>query len=311
MRWGVFIVLAFILASCQAEMLTVETVADYEARAIDYSDPASVVAVVNGEELRVADVASSAIRYGVQPTIEVFDELLEGLILARLATQRADPVPEAELEERIDEIAGNLSRDELEAILAAEGLSIGLIKERIREEIVLQRMISDDVLEPSDDRVAEYYAQNAAAFVTPERVVIRHFFVSNETLPLEEQQQILQGYLDVDAEERCAYIARFSDDEASADPEVCGLLAISRGTAISELEFAAYGTPPGITQFAQSRFGTHVVTGEGIVPASSLGLEDATPIIREILTEQERIRLADRALSNLLEDATITIYFSR
>jgi parvulin-like peptidyl-prolyl isomerase len=311
MKWGVFVVLVFILASCQSEVLTVADVANYEPRMINYSDSTAVVAIVNGEELRVADVASSAIRYGVQPTIEIFDELLEGLILARLATQSGEPVPEAELEIRIDEIAGNLSRAELEAILAAEGLSIGLIKERIREEIVLQRMIERDVVSPSDDEVRDFYAQNAAAFVTPERVVVRHFFVSNATRSPEEQLEILQGYLDAEPEERCAYLERFTDDRSSADPEVCGLLAITRGTAIPELEYGAYGTPPGITQVVPSRFGTHIVTGEGVVPASSLTLEEAEPTVREILAERERIRIADRALSDLLEGASITIYFSR
>ena len=309
MKWGFIVVLALILASCQPQVLTVEDVARYEPRSIDYNDPTSVVAVVNGEELRVADVASSAIRFGIQPTIETFDELLEGVILARLAIQNSDPVPDSELEERIDEIAGELTRDELEAILAAEGLSISLVKERLREEIVLQRMIRSDVISPSEAQIREFYAENAAAFVTLERVVIRHFFLANDTRSEEEQTTILQGYFD--AQDQCAYIAQYSDDEMSASPQICGLLAVSRGTTIPELEFGAYGTPPGMTQAVVSRFGTHIVTGEGIIPASSMNLTEAEPIIREILIDQERVRLADRELSNLLKNAEITIYFGR
>lgn len=309
MKWGFLVVLVLVLASCQSEVLTVSDVADYSPRHIDYSDPQAVVAVVNGEELRVADVSSSAIRFGIQPTIETFDELLEGLVLARLATQNADPVPDSELEERIDEIRGELPREELEAILAADGLSIDLIKERIREEIVLQRMIGRDVIEPNEAQIREFYAENAAAFVTPERVVIRHFFVANDTRSEEEQLAILQGYLET--EDPCAYIAQFSDDESSADPDVCGLLAISRGTVIPEIGFVAYGTPPGVTQVTTSRFGTHIITGEGIIPASSMNLTEAEPIIRDVLREQERLRVADRALSDLLRTARITIYFSR
>ena len=306
MRWGIMFALLF-LAACSAQQLTVEDVATYEARAIDYSDPTSVVAMVNGDPITVADVRSSAIRFGIVPTSENFDTLLENLIVARVISEQADPVSEDELDRRIDQVAGNLSEEELEAVLNAQGLSIQLVRERIREEIAMRDLLDFEVVGPSEEEVRDFYVENAAAFVTPERVVIRHFFVSNATRTIEEQQQLLQGYVDANASERCDYIERNSD----ATQQNCGLVAISRGSAIPEIEYAAYGTVPGQTRIVSSRAGTHVITVLGVVPATSANLTAATPRIERLLRSQERNRVASRQVSSLLEDAQITIYYSR
>lgn len=310
MRTGLVLIgLLIILASCASETLTISDVARYESRSINYTDATSVVAVVNGEELTVADVRSSAIRYGVAPSEDVFDELLEGLIVARLVTQGVE-VDEADLESRIDDIAGNLTRAELDTVLAAQGLSIELVRERIREELVLTERFSGDGSEPSDEQVREYYAENAGRFVTPERIVFRHFFVENDTRSVEEQERVLEGYLEQNASSRCDYIARNSDDAVSAG-EQCGVLVISRGTVIPELEYGVYGTPRGASRVVASRFGTHIVTVEEIVPVQALNLTEAEPFVREILQAQDRDKRAEQEISALLEDADIVVYYSR
>lgn len=310
MRTGILLIgLLIILASCTSEVLEVSDVATYESRAINYSDASSVVAVVNGEELTVADVRSSAIRFGVAPSDEVFDELLEGLIIARLVSQ-GEVVDEADLESRIDDIAGNLSRAELETVLAAQGLSIDLVRERIREELVLTERFSENVAEPSQDRIRAYYANNTMRFITPERIVFQHFFVQNDSRTAEEQQRLLQGYLEENASSRCDYIARYSDDTTSSG-ERCGLLTISRGTLIPELEYGVYGTPRGSSRAVASRFGTHIVTVEEIVPLQALNLTEAEPFVREILLAEDREKAARQEISGLLRDANIVVYYSR
>lgn len=313
MRRGVvlfaLVVLSIALSACQGHEVTVKDVAHYVPRQINLSEPSAVVATVNGYNLTVADVASSAIRYGVQPTTSNFDALLDDLIVARLATQNAPPVNESDLSARIASIRGNLTNEQLSAVLASQGLTIGLIKERIREEIAMNELFGGRVVQPSQQDISAYYAQNAASFVTPERVVIRHFFISNATRNASEEEGVLKGYLATNSSDLCAYIANHSDDRASASS--CGVMAITRGSVPPGLEYAAYGTPPGTTRVVTASNGIHVITGLGIVPAQSLNLTAATPAITKLLESQERARLAARKVSKLLEKANITVYYLR
>lgn len=298
--------LLVLLASCEAgEITTVRDVATYEFGTIDYRDPRAVVATIDDEPIYLSDVVSNAFWVDSPLTAETFDDLLDQLIVARIALRSASPVSDARIDSRFEAIFTNTSRAELETEIEAQGITIEQLRERIREDLALEDLASADVRVPTDHRIAEYYAENIAAFYIPERIIFRHFYLSPENRTSDEIIELIEGYLA--SEDVCAYIEAHSDMIDGP----CGLLILNRGDLIPELEYGIYGTPINETRVIESPLGVHVVTVQDVLASEIVPLSEARDSIVEFLTREERSSQLQQRLSKDIRAASITIIVSR
>ena len=143
----------------------------------------------------------------------------------------------------------------------------------------------------SGAEVRKYYQDNPQQFERPEQVRVRQIVVSTEA----EAQQVLeqlQGNPDF------AALAR----EKSTAPEAGqggDLGYFSRGEMPAEFNVVFALPKGGVSGVVKSPYGFHVFKLENKRPAGPLGLEEASPSIREKLTHEKQDRRYQQWLKEL------------
>jgi peptidyl-prolyl cis-trans isomerase SurA len=138
-----------------------------------------VWAVVDGRPIRQADV-EQAYKAVVQPTAEpasaeeqlatqlsVLDELITQNILAERARTTGVAVTDAEVDAAFAERRGGMTDEAMSLQLAQRGLAIDDVKNVLRRELLVQKLLDRDVTEKTavtDPEIAAFFEANRARF---------------------------------------------------------------------------------------------------------------------------------------------------
>jgi peptidyl-prolyl cis-trans isomerase SurA len=174
--------------------------------------------------------------------------ILRDLIDQSLLVQRAKDMGisvETELVKRLDEIrqANKFAdMDAFERAVASQGLSWEDFKNQIRNNLLTQRVIGQEVsrsIVVGHDEVEKYYNEHKKEFVRPEQVALREMFVSTEgkkEAEIPELEKKAKGLLDrvKNGEDFGELAKRFSDGSTAKNGGFLGLF--KRGELSKELE---------------------------------------------------------------------------
>jgi peptidyl-prolyl cis-trans isomerase C len=235
----------------------------------------------------------------------VQSNLLEHLIISKILVQKANAEDKAKTKEQVD-MAINSARsnaptpEAFEMGIKATGMTLDQMREKANEEQLCKRVLERELrgkISIPDDTIKKFYDDHPTDFDVPERVRASHILISTidpvTQQPVSAEKKKEKEKLAKDIRERAVkgedfgkLVSTYSEDPGSKDKG--GEYTFPRGQMVPEFETAAFTLKTNqISDLVETRFGFHIIKLLEKLPASKMQFADASPKIRDYLTEQE------------------------
>ena len=314
---------AFCLVSCL--VLLVSCLVSVQAQTVN-----RIVAVVNDAVITDADVTTHVSAMlddpqgpqgagspegSQQPTGAMREAVLQRLIEREVMVQEAKrteiTIGADEISKRVDELRSRFqSEEEFEQSLAGSGISLEQLKERIREQAMIQRLIETAVrstIVVSPQEVGAAVAANPQLAKPGDRIRASHLLIRvNESRPeapalalIEDlRQQLVKGA------DFAALAKRYSEDPHREEGGLMDWTA--QGELMPELDTALFSLKAGeLSQPIQTRLGFHLLRVEDRRAAASLSLTEGHRAVYQQLYQQKFQAAFQRWLTELKRKAYI------
>jgi len=237
-------------------------------------------------------------------------EFLDQLILRRLQLQYASQIgittSENEISSALKDVLtrNNLTQEQLTDLLTREGLTLQDYKDRLREQIILARLMNQAVrsrVSVDTSEVEAYYKTHQDEFNQPAQARVRHIFFRIDSGAAQPQVDAVRARATHVLQEArngsdFADLARLHSEDATA-ASGGDLGFIKRGQALPEFEEVIFTMKQGdISDVIRTPNGLHIVK----VDAFSIGSE---PPFSETKAEIER-RLLQEKIEKRFQDWT-------
>lgn len=270
-----------------------------------------VICVVNNDAITQYELEEAEAYYlyeSKQPPVAgeaqraLREDLLRRLIESRLQLQQAErekvTVEDVEIAEQLGEILKKLgvkTEAELAEALKSQGLTAESVKKRIRESLMVQKLIRRKVtlrISVTEQEIDRYIEQNRDKLETGLGFEARHILFLPEAGRGEDGWQTARRraeevYAHLLAGEDFAELARkYSDDASGKDGGALG--ALKRGELATEIEAEILKLSPGETSAPfRSPVGYHLFKLESRESLGGEGLAQARNQIRDILFREK------------------------
>jgi parvulin-like peptidyl-prolyl isomerase len=280
----------------------------------------AVAATVNGEPIYTAEVdryvREIGARFGVdfskgdaarqrqQVARSVLDQLIERTLILQEARRTGRLASDAAVEDRLRQIAQAFpSPEEFDRALQQQGVSRAELRDRVRFELTVRRILDDlRVPAPTDQEARAYFQAHREAFDEPERVRVRHVLLRTEAEARVALARLRAG-------ESFAQVAKeLSQDPGTRDRggEV-GLVA--PGQTVPEFEQIAFRLKPGeLSEPVRTSFGYHIVQVTEKLPAKKATWEGVRQQVLELLRENKRREAFEAWVKELRGRAKIAVH---
>jgi peptidyl-prolyl cis-trans isomerase C len=280
----------------------------------------AVAATVNGEPIYTAEVdryvREIGARFGVdfskgdaarqrqQVARSVLDQLIERTLILQEARRTGRLASDAAVEDRLRQIAQAFpSPEEFDRALRQQGVSRAELRDRVRFELTVRRILDDlRVPAPTDQEARAYFQAHREAFDEPERVRVRHVLLRTEAEARVALARLRAG-------ESFAQVAKeLSQDPGTRDRggEV-GLVA--PGQTVPEFEQVAFRLKPGeLSEPVRTSFGYHIVQVTEKLPAKKATWEGVRQQVLELLRENKRREAFEAWVKELRGRAKIAVH---
>jgi len=289
--------------------------------------PNPVVLRVNGDPIYAFEI--SMVMQTIQSQLNQRGESVDQRELAQGATQtvieqkllvqearrfgiKPDELKVARAAQAAENQAGG--RTKLEAKLKATGSSYDQFVDVIRQIETMQTFVNQQI-EPNvvvtDEAIAAYYEANPQVFEADERAHAYHmiFIVGDDADPAvlsatRNKAEAARKRAVTGDEEFTAVATELS--EGPSAPSGGDLGWVTKGALVSPLSETIFSLEPGqISEVVQSRFGFHVLTISDRRPAETIGLEEASEQIENLLRQQQAAEIVGQLLETLVEKANV------
>jgi len=284
-----------------------------QADATDVVD--RVIAVVNNDAITLSELQDGLAYYlyeskqTVKPEqeAELKQRLLSRLIESRLQLQEANreqvSVEDAELNEQLADLMKRFNaktQDEFETLLKAQGLTLAGIKKRLREQVMIQRVIQRKVqfrVSVTEQEIEGYLLENREKLETGLSYRARHIFITpNPPGDAAAWDAAAWEAAGARAEELWARVragedfgelaVRYSQDPTAKEGGDLGVL--KQGELATDLEGQILRLRPGEASAPyRSKLGVHIFKLEWRESLSGEALAQAKRQIRDILFRQK------------------------
>lgn len=289
----------------------------------------TVVFHVNGDDIRLMEVNLAAQQImgqiaqqgqGQEPDHDqvgkaAVAQVIDTKLAAQEARRRKLEVDPAEVDAAIDRFRQQAGgAEQLSAQLAQSGLDVDWLRSVVTESLLVQKLVEEQI-EPdvsvSDEDVAKFYQENPDAFQVPEQVKARHILFRADLENASEEDRIAAREKAEKARQRAVAGEDFAAlaKELSEGPSASkggDLGWFSKDQMVEPFATAAFALKPGeISAVVGTRFGYHVIKLEDRKGPSVKSLEEATPAIRNLLTQQRTQQKIEALLEQLRSTAEI------
>lgn len=297
-----------------------------------------VVASVNGKDItaqqldeEVAAVKKNLEQQGFSfegDQGKEFEDMLRSNVLEQMIdqelvmqeTERLGLVPtDKEIDDELGRIKEQLgSEGEYRKFLAANGVNEPKLKDLIKHQqalVKLQKKITSEVPEPTEEEIKSYYDQNKEQFSQPEQRQVSHILIGTGNYSGDKNRteadakvQALQVVDRLKAGADFGELAReYSDDPGSKD-NGGQYPPFSRGSGFaSEFEDAAFELTKGdyTAEPVRTQFGYHIIRLDDVIPAVQMSLSDVKESISANLHENAVMDKMNAYMENLRSNADI------
>jgi peptidyl-prolyl cis-trans isomerase SurA len=235
-------------------------------------------------------------------------EFLDQLVMKRLQLQYASQIgitaSENEINAAFKDVLSrnNLSQEQLVELLTREGLTLQDYKDRLREQIILARLMNQAVrsrVSVDASEVEAYYQAHREEFNQPPQVHVRHIFFRTEPNAGNSQLDAVQARAARVLQEarnggNFVELARRHSEDATA-PNGGDLGFIKRGQALPEFEEVIFSMRQGeISDIIRTPNGLHIVKVEAFSKGALQPFVEIKPEIeRRLLQEKMEKRFQD------------------
>jgi len=296
----------------------------------DQSVTDRVLAVVNNDAITLSELqeAIAVYRYenrerAVEASDALVQQFLSRMIDNRLQIQEAERekivIDDAEVDEELADRIKRMNlkdKDELEAMLKAQGLSLDAAKKRIRDELRRNRIVGRKVrlrVSVTESEVTQYLEANRAKLETGLAYHARHILIlpegGNTDVGWESARiradmlrtQLLQGGANFEELAR-----QHSRDASARDGGDLGTL--KRGELAQDIEAQILAlTPEAISAPYRSALGYHIFRLESKEALEGQGLDRVKSQIRDILFREKFDARLDTWLKEIKQRAIIDV----
>ena len=232
----------------------------------------------------------------------VYRQVLDQLVAFRLLTQesaaRKVPIPETDIDARMQQIRGQFPDDKAySAALSERGMTPDTLREDIRRQMAAMKLVETAVVPTvtvGDPEIEAFYKQNPDKFQEPEAVHAAHVLIrvpeGTDAAAKQKARAEAQGVLASARKKGADFAAlakQHSQDQASA---VNGgdLGFVARGQTVPAFEQAAFALKPGeLSGVVESPFGFHVIKAFEKRQARTVPLAEVKGQVGEFLKQQQ------------------------
>ena len=289
-----------------------------------------VIAVVNGDAITLSEMQESLAYYlseskeTVKPEqeAELKLRLLNRLIESRLQLQEASreqiTVDEAEVNEQLADLMKRFetkSEEEFERLIKAQGLTLAGVKKRLRDQVMIQRVIQRKVqfrISVTEPEIEKYLLENREKLETGLSYHARHILTTppppgDEAAWQAARAQAEEVWAKVRAGEDFGELAkRYSQDPTAKEGGDLGVL--KQGELAADLEGQILRLRPGEASAPhRSTLGFHIFKLEWKESLSGEALAQAKRQIRDILLRQKYAARSAAWLDEIKKRAMIDI----
>ena len=265
-----------------------------------------IVAVVNDEVITEADVTSQVTALlqdqeaqppaGQGPAgmhLVMLRRLIEQRLILQEAKRAGISVEPGEVADRLETLRGRFaSEEEFRRSLVDSGLSEERLKEQIRDQLLVERLINTKIrsaIVVSPQEVARELGDHQELSKPGDRVRVSHILIRVAEARSEEQARALIEDLRrrlVQGEDFSALAKRYSEDPYAE--EGGAMEWVAQGELLPELDGALFNLKAGeLSGPIQTRLGFHLVRVEERRSASSLSVTEANRTVFKRLYQQK------------------------
>ncbi|HEA46893.1 MAG TPA: hypothetical protein ENH97_00585 [bacterium] len=268
-----------------------------------------IVARVNGEPITLEEFNKALLPYSPSkeeiPGLKrrVLDQLIEKRLKLQEARRLGLRVTDEELNQRIKETMSSYPKSEFVTFLAKEGITFEKWKNGVRENILLEKLITFQVYLPlkvSEKEITAYYQGHQDQFKEPKKFRIRQILVENQA----EAEEILKALGKGEGFEELARKRSLSPDKERGGD----MGYFSTEEMLAEWEEAVGKLSPGEVSYpVESPYGWHIFKLEKVLPPRMVSLKEARKKIKEKLLLERREGALKEWLLGLRVQAKIEI----
>ena len=277
-----------------------------EQKPVDTAQLPDVVARINGQEIKKAELVQEAAQMrqqlaqmqGVQAPLNAgfYKQVLDGIVARTLLQQEAKAdkltLSEAEVNQQLAALKSQApSPEAFQKALAANKLTEESLRQKIRSEGTVQKLVQTKVLAKvtvSDQQIKEFYDKNPDRMKKPERLHLRQLVVEADAKAPADERQKAKAKAD-------DFLKRAQGGEdftklSTSDPKVHGGDAwLTRGQAPPLLENAAFALtkPNQLSPVLESPVGYHILQLIERQPSEVAPYDTVKGQIAEFLKQQQ------------------------
>ncbi|MGD9873595.1 MAG: peptidylprolyl isomerase [Kiritimatiellia bacterium] len=297
--------------------------------AMGSTDPNAVAVTVNGKEIKQGevDMEVSKLMMRAQGRVppermmqmrgQMVEDVTEALVVKELLEKAIDDegitATDEEIAEGREKVAGMLEPGvTLEQQLAQVNMSEEDFKKSLMLDIRINKLLKSKAgeVEVSDEKVKEFYGENAERFEVPESVTASHILLmtkeddddaakAEKKKKIEElRQQIIDG----------ADFAELAKENSDCPSKARGgdLGTFGRGQMVPAFEEAAFTQELGkVGDVVETQFGYHLILVQKREPARTLPLEEVSERIKDGLKMQTQQEAVKEYIEKLKADADV------
>ncbi|MGE5234273.1 MAG: peptidylprolyl isomerase [Acidobacteriota bacterium] len=289
----------------------------------------AVVARVNGREITKSDLLEQAHaileqnhQQGDAP-LAFYQQVLDQMIGIRLLYEESVALglgaADGDVDKSFEQLRGGFKGDDkaFDELLSARGLTVAKLREGIKENLSIQKLVETKVLPTiniSDAEAKKFYDGHQQQMARPEQFKVSHILVAvkKDAPPAEREaakkkaESLLQqakGGADF------AKLASENSDDPGSKAHGGELPWLGRGQTVPEFEKAALAlTKPGeLSPVVETQFGFHILKLDEHRPAGTVSFEEAKPRIVASLKRMAEGESLQKRVDGLKAKAKIEI----
>jgi peptidyl-prolyl cis-trans isomerase C len=245
--------------------------------------------------------------------------VMDGLIGSELLYQKAKAipieVPQAEVDQAIASTKSGMGEEAFNAELLRRGMTQKDLENLIRQNLMVQKMIKEqvvDALTVADAEIKAFYDANQKEMQKPENVEASHILVrSNASDPAEKKaaarKKIDEAQKRIKAGEDFAAMAKeYSEDGSAANGGSLG--PIVRGQTVPAFEEPAFKLAIGqVSDVVETQFGYHIIKVTGKHTGSVAPYDEVKGKIGEHLKQKKAREAIEKLVESLRASAKVEL----
>jgi len=241
---------------------------------------------------------------------KTLNRAIDSLLMAQEAQRRGIVPNDARIDTKMKDLVERAGgRAELEAELIKSRITFDEFRSTVVQADLVQTLVETEIapkIEVSEQDIEAYYTENLELFTGSEKIHSRHilFVVDPEATDTEREaareraetarQRALAG------EDFATLASELSEGPNAANGGDLGFTA--RGQMVEGFDDAVWALEPGeISDVVESRLGYHVIKVEEIASAPIVPLDEARPLVANLLRQQR----TGAAIGTLIADLRI------